>query len=564
MHHLYSMKVAARLWLIGFCFFTGSFANAQLAPLTIDKIMRNPAWMGTQPANPFWEAGGARLWFSWNPEQFPSDSLYYWIAGATQPQKATLSEKQSVVFERELRYNSQRTAFAYIFKGNLYYRAAGMAKPLKVTETADYEAQVQFGAGDSVLYFLRNQNIFAWYPGSGRTVQMSNLQRGQADPGSPRKERGTDQEEWLKTDQLALFDVLSQRKEKRDAQERYSKAFAQTEAPKPVYYGDRNLNGLNLSADGRFIAFRLSRGGNSGKSTEVPDYVTETGYVQAIAARPKVGNNQGAIELWLYDRQLDTSYQVKTDNLPGIEEAPAFYTDYPATLEAWKTKKSKRVVQAGLPVWSPGGHFAVVMFTASDHKDLWLMWLDAKTGNLKLLSRQHNDAWIAGPGIGSLSSQGWIDNERFFYQSEETGYAHLYVANWATGQQTPLTTGNYEVQWVRLSADKKTFYLITNEVHPGEKHFYHLPVTGGKATRITSLEGGHEVELSPDEKRLAVLYSYFNKPPELYVMDNKPGATMRQITQKAMSAEFASYPWRKPDLVTFKATDGVPVIRPPV
>ena len=49
-------------------------------------------------------------------------------------------------------------------------------------------------------------------------------------------------------------------------------------------------------------------------------------------------------------------------------------------------------------------------------------------------------------------------------------------------------------------------------------------------TQITTLPGAHEVTVSPDEKTLAVRYSYANKPWELFVMDNKPGAKMRQLT----------------------------------
>ena len=32
------------------------------------------------------------------------------------------------------------------------------------------------------------------------------------------------------------------------------------------------------------------------------------------------------------------------------------------------------------------------------------------------------------------------------------------------------------------------------------------------------MTGSHDVTISPDEKTLAVVYSYSTKPPELYVM----------------------------------------------
>ncbi|HVK48005.1 MAG TPA: prolyl oligopeptidase family serine peptidase, partial [Pseudobacter sp.] len=91
------------------------------------------------------------------------------------------------------------------------------------------------------------------------------------------------------------------------------------------------------------------------------------------------------------------------------------------------------------------------------------------------------------------------------------------------------------------------------------QHYYRLPVTGGKAEQLTSLTGSNQVTLSPDEKWLAWLYSYSNKPWELYIQENKPGAKPQQVTNLAQSPEFASYQWRDPEVITFAARDGANV-----
>jgi dipeptidyl aminopeptidase/acylaminoacyl peptidase len=121
-----------------------------------------------------------------------------------------------------------------------------------------------------------------------------------------------------------------------------------------------------------------------------------------------------------------------------------------------------------------------------------------------------------------------------------------------------LTQGKFEVQHVKLSKTGKYFYIVTNEVHPGEKHLYRISVNGGNAERLTSMTGAIEPEISPDEKNIAFRYSYSNKPWELYVMENKPGAIPKQITN-SLTAEFKSYPWRDPKIITFKARDGAEV-----
>ena len=76
-----------------------------------------------------------------------------------------------------------------------------------------------------------------------------------------------------------------------------------------------------------------------------------------------------------------------------------------------------------------------------------------------------------------------------------------------------------------LSRDGRKFYLTTTEVHPGERHLYSMAVDGGARTRITTMTGSNEAEVSPDDGMLGIVYSYSNKPPEVFLMANAPGAT---------------------------------------
>ena len=89
-------------------------------------------------------------------------------------------------------------------------------------------------------------------------------------------------------------------------------------------------------------------------------------------------------------------------------------------------------------------------------------------------------------------------------------------------------------------------------------HFYKMSVKGGKRQQITTNVGNHEVTLSPDEKHLAIRYSYSNKPWELFVMENKKGAKAKQLT-KSTSKDFSAYSWKEPEIIRFKASDDVDV-----
>ncbi|MCF4970766.1 S9 family peptidase, partial [Nostoc sp. CMAA1605] len=434
--------------------------------------------------------------------------------------------------------------------------------------TYDQESNPQFTFGETKIAFNRNQNLYVWDMASGETWQLTNIQSGSSGrsggPGSGAGTgagSGTQQEEWLKNDQLSYFEVLKARKDKREKGDAFNKS-GKAKEQRVINIEDKNMTGLGISPDGRFVSYRLFRFGNSGKTTIVPSYVTETGFTTDIPGRTKVGNPQTNSEMYIYDRERDTLYTLKADStFPGIRDLPDYVKDYPKKNEKLLKNPPMRAISFTNLTWSPSGATALIEIRSADNKDRWLMAWDTATRVLKLVDRQRDEAWIAGPGIGFGGGRttGWIDDNTVWFHSEASGYSHLYLVNTASGVRRALTSGNYEVQQAQLSNDKKYFYITTNEVHPSEQQFYRLNIADGKKERITSMTGANQVSLSPDEKYLAFLYSYSNKPWELYLQENKAGAKAEQVTHIAQSEEFRSYPWRDPELISFPAADGAMV-----
>lgn len=562
-----------------------AISQTPLPPLTVEKIMRDPKWMGTSPSGVQWTGDGQYLYFSWNPDKGLADSLYYISLKDKKPRKASVGETQDVRSTGTYVYNLARTAYVYGKDGDVFYTDLKTGKTKRITQTTEIESGAQFSFNDSKIVYTRSMNLYAWDIAGGETMQLTNLRAGEPAPapasatppvgggggqrrGGPPTAGGTTpatpraavnlQEDWLKNDQLRYFEVLKSRKEKREKGEAYTKTLPKPKEIKSIPITDKVLQGLTVSPDGRFVSYRLFKAATTAKNTIVPSFVTESGFTTDIPGRSKVGAAQGTAEFFVYDRDRDTVWAVKTDSIPGIKDLPDYVKDYPKQLEERTKRAAARAVNITGPFWSPAGKYAVLDLRSDDNKDRWLMLLDTATGKLKLLDRQRDEAWIGGPGIG-FGGIGWIDEQTFYFQSEATGYSHLYTINVATAEKKALTSGKYEVQQARLSRDKKSFYISTNEVHPGEQQFYRLTIATGKQERLTTMTGANQVTISPDEKYLAVLYSYSTKPWELYLQENKVGGRIEQITDKAQSAEFKSYNWRDPEVITFTARDGATV-----
>ena len=568
--------------------FFAAIGNTQepLTTLTVEKIMRDPKWIGTSPSNPYWSADGKYLFFNWNPDNSDNDSLYYITIADRIPKKATYDQRQNTITTQAIKYNTKRNAYVYAKNGDIFLYDLKSGKTRIITLTIEAEANPQFSNEDTRVVYTRNQNLFAFDLNDGTTIQITNFVRGSSGVlaqvntgavggiggglgGGPRgaaARTGRDnistdpQDQALRTEQLRLFNVLKERKADRDKSEAWTRAQPKPKVLRTITLDDRAMMGLTLSPDGRFVTYRLYKAPAGEKNTIVPSWVTENGFTTEIPGRTKVGAPLGTYEFFVFDTQSDTVLPVKTTNIPGITDPPDYLKDYPSK-DTSKKRLPRAVIMNG-PYWSDNGTYGVMDIRSQDYKDRWLMLLDAATGQLIPLDRQRDEAWIGGPGISfSFGNTGniWINENTFWFQSETSGYSHLYKMNVVTKEKTPLTSGKFEVQRTQLSADRKSFYITTNAVHPGEQHLYKLPVSGGKPEQITSMTGSNQATVSPDEKTIAYLYSYSNKPWELFLQQNKAGTKPLQVTTLAQSTEFSSYKWRDPEIVTFQATDGATV-----
>ncbi|GAB3909201.1 prolyl oligopeptidase family serine peptidase [Mucilaginibacter boryungensis] len=575
--------------------FVGSYwyvASAQkLEKLTVESIMRDPKWMGTQSTNVSWSEDSKKIYFTWNPQNKGRDAQYEITTQDIKPKLVSPEERRSLTPVIGA-WNRKHTLKLIEKNGDIYILDAKTQKETQLTATVEREGNASFSADASKVFYVRGDNYYALTLNTGQTVQLSNFVRGGAATtlptaailggggrrgggqgaggrGAGAQQSGNEQDRWLRNQQMSLFDVLKERAQNdRQAGQNggrrggFGNGFGQQQgkhmAELPVAE-DKTLAGVTVSPDGRYVTYRLIKQPELAKITIVPNYVTTSGYTEDIPNRTKVGAPQSTSESFVYDTKRDTMYSVNTKDIPGIKDLPDYVKDYPEQLAArTKANEDRRVTIQG-PFWNEDGSNAVVIVNAQDYKDRWIMKLDAQTGKLSLIDRQHDNAWIAGPGISSFgSSVGWLDNTHFYFQSEASGYSHIYVADVANGTKAQLTRGKWEVSALHLSNDKKSFYFQANMDHPGVSDYYRQPVTGGTPVKLTSMRGGNEVELSPDEKWLAIRYSYTNKPYELYIQPNKPGAKPVQVTN-SVTEEFKSYPWRAPEIFTFKNRDGADI-----
>lgn len=529
-------------------------ASAQ-STLSVEYIMRDPKWMGTFPSAHFWSEDSKQIYFKYNQENDPVDSLYKIdLANPSVISKVHWAEEKSLA-KPQSHFNADQSLRIYRKDKQIILEDLKKMSSSTLLEWFEPVNNLRFLANENRIAFTSGGNIYVFDRTTKGVSKVTNISNGQKPNGGAKA--GDEKTTFLESENLALLNVVRERKEAQEKSKAYRESIRDNSNGFVYYTQGKNLGNLQLSPDERYATFTVFTPTPS-KNTAVPNYTDASGYTEDLNARSKVGNSPSKMEVGIYDLTKDTVYFVSTANLPGIKDLPDYVKDYPE--KTWEEKD--RSVTLSSPVFSPDGKRAVIQIRAFDNKDRWITELNLETGDLKLLDRQRDEAWIGGPGVsGGFGGGvlGWLpDNQHIYFQSEATGYSHLYLLSVASLEKKALTSGNYEVFSPFLSKDKKSWYLTTSEVDPGERHFYKMPVMGGPMQKLTTMTGNNAAELSPDEKKIAILYSYSNVPAELYVQDNKLGATAQQLTS-GQSDEFKAYNWRDPQLVKFKAQDGAQV-----
>lgn len=567
-----SVKTHDMRKLLG-CLLLGCSFQGMAQTLTVEKIMRDPKWIGSSPTNVAWSYDSKQIYFDWNPLAQATDSAYVVAVNSTSPEKAGYRQARLNNAISQGTYNTTRTQIAYTWNGDIYLLDSKTGRTSRITNTEETESEPAFFGHNEYISYIRNQNLYSWHIATGATRQLTNFVKSseaavtpsspavmgkgrtsQRDAGS--KTTGNPQEQWLQQDELRLMTIVRERKQKREAREAFLKSVKETDTLMTIPIGDQTISDLQISPDGRVITYRLFRAAAGTRNTIVPNYVTESSFTTDIPARTKVGVAQGQYSLYAFDTKRDTVIRFGTESFPGITDQPDYTKVYPAKKDT--TSVSRPVIAYGI-WWNTSGTAAVVDFRSEDNKDRWLMLLRPGLDTLTVIDRQCDEAWIGGPGIYDDITIGWVNDDIVYFQSEVTGYSHLYTYNIITRQRQALTQGNYEVQQVKLTNLKTHFYLLTNEAHPGKQNWYRIKTDGSNKEQITSMDGGYEINVSPDEKYIAYRYSYINKPWELYIQENAAGKKPVQITHKAASDSFNAYHWRETRIFTIPARDGQPI-----
>jgi dipeptidyl aminopeptidase/acylaminoacyl peptidase len=515
-------------------------------PLTVDSIMRGPALVGWPPTGLRWSADARHVYFEWRRPGEDEASTYVVGRDGADPRKLSDEDARSVP-PAVARWDKTRRRAVFVDAGDIVLLDGN--RRVQITRTAGAESNPRWARDDTHVTYVRDGNLFM-VPvvpgGAGLITQLTDVAPKRAEP------RLTASQQFLKNEEHKLFEYLrEQAEEKKRAEEKESKQ----KLPKFELQDRQTASDLMLSPDGTSVFILVAERPAAVKNTIVPSYVTETGYTEDIPGRANVGDTQERRLLAVLNLKTAKAVWVDASFAPSVPEE-----DKVLPGDSGSEKKADRDVRWSMPVVSADGKYTAAAVRSADNKDRWFVTIDPDSGKTRVIDLLHDEAWVREATFGGAMLEFLQDNRHIAFLSERDGWMHLYMVDVAAEHASPrqVTSGPWEVTAAELSKDGRTFYVTTNEVHPGERHLHAVPVEGGTRTRITSMPGSNDATVSPDGQAVALIHSYSNRPPEVFVMPNRPGAPAKQVTTTP-TEEWRAFDWIDPKVITFKARDGVDV-----
>ncbi len=544
-------------------------------PLSLELIMSNPTWIGATPENPYWSVDGKSIYFEQpRAEDDFNDLLRLSLSDATD---AVLIEGQgwgSIDVPRRV-FSTDRNRAVFERNGDLFIRSID-GDLIQLTRTSGRETAPLFLQGDRKIAFKRGDQFFVRDLDSGLEQQIADL-RTEDDPDDTEAPDG-----FLDQQQTRLFEVVRDqeaRKERREARDDARRHADPTAPPNPIYLG-KGVTILNseLSPDGRFLVLLTTPSEpEEGKGDHMPNFVSADGYVEVRDVRAKVGTiPEPEQNLMMIDVAAAEARTLDLSALSGISEDPladlkqaqkdkkkaqstaaesaandenSKITDSEQASESKAADESKpRAVEIEILEWSPSGKRLAVQIHSYDNKDRWIA-ISEDGAELQTVHHLHLDSWINW----SYNDLGWLDEDRLWFLSEESGWSQLYLHQLDSGKTVRLSRGDAVVSNPTPSPDHRFIYFTANPDHPGRYDTYRVEVETGKIEQITDLGGRTTFELSPSGESLLLQHSSLLQPTELYLAATSPGPEARRLTH-TVSDTFAAIDWVEPKIVEVPST----------
>jgi len=200
--------------------------------------------------------------------------------------------------------------------------------------------------------------------------------------------------------------------------------------------------------------------------------------------------------------------------------------------------------------WNPDGSRLVLLVQDREQRWLDLDYADPDSGKLTHLFRESSPTWVDIPEMPR-----WMKDGSFLWESERTGYRHLYRYAADGKLLHPVTSGEWPLRSVQEVDETNGLLYFTAALDSAiGTHYYRTRLDGSELKSLTPEPGTHSIEWNGARTYFLDRFSSLATPPEVRLC-NADGE-VRTILCKVDIPALKEYRYSTPELLEIENRDG--------
>jgi dipeptidyl aminopeptidase/acylaminoacyl peptidase len=209
--------------------------------------------------------------------------------------------------------------------------------------------------------------------------------------------------------------------------------------------------------------------------------------------------------------------------------------------------------------WQPDSRRLTFVYNQRGHQVLRIVAVDADTGETAALVDEVSETFL--DYANKQFSQFIDETHEIIWMSERDGWNHLYLIDSRTGDvKNQITQGRWIVRGVdRVDEEERQIWFRAAGIYPEQDpyyvHYCRINFDGTGLVILTSGNGTHKIEYSPDRKYVIDTYSRVDAPPVTELRRTSDGQLVCDL-ERADASQLLATGWRQPERFVAKGRDG--------
>ena len=210
-------------------------------------------------------------------------------------------------------------------------------------------------------------------------------------------------------------------------------------------------------------------------------------------------------------------------------------------------------------VWSPNSREFYLNDNERGHQQYRILAANAETGDVRVVVEETADTFIDYRG---KTWRHWLhESGELIWMSERDGWCHLWLYDIATGKvKNRITQGAWPVRNVlHVDVERRVIWFLASGLNTDEDpyhlHLCRVKFDGSEFRQLTSADGNHQIEFSPDRQFFIAKWSRVDHPPVHELRKSVDGSLVCRLEEADIDALLETG-WSMPERFVAAGRDG--------